>query len=241
MTDPVSEELARRAAEPVPWRGALAVAVALHLVAGAALLVASKSKSKALSLPSVRVRLAPAVTLPGNLPAQGPKSETPSGREAAEKPKPPQGPPPTKAKAAVTTGKAVPRKTLSEAASRQPPSGPPEGSSPSAGETGSGRGVGFAPGAAEGPAFPYHYYLERVLAAIEGEWFKPPAPPGTRCRVRCRISRSGQLAEAGLEEPSGHGAFDRAALRAVYAAAPFPPLPQGFGGSELVLHLEFVQ
>ncbi|MBP1619594.1 MAG: TonB terminal [Acidobacteria bacterium] len=54
-----------------------------------------------------------------------------------------------------------------------------------------------------------------------------------------RIDRGGRLVESGIELPSGVAAFDRAALRAVYAAAPFPPLPQGFGGSTLTLHLDF--
>jgi hypothetical protein len=30
-------------------------------------------------------------------------------------------------------------------------------------------------------------------------------------------------------------------LRAVYAANPLPPLPQGFGGNTLTLHLDFGQ
>ena len=87
--------------------------------------------------------------------------------------------------------------------------------------------------------FPFTYYLNRVLGSIEGNWFKPPVPPDTRCRVRCRIDRSGLLIEAGIEEPSAVAAFDRAALRAVYASAPYPPLPLGFTGASLTLHLEF--
>ena len=90
-------------------------------------------------------------------------------------------------------------------------------------------------------AFPFTYYLNRVLAVIESNWFRPAVPPGSRCTVRCVIDRSGRLVEAGLEQESPSPAFDRAALRAVYAAAPFPPLPQGFGGSRLTLHLEFGQ
>jgi TonB family protein len=57
--------------------------------------------------------------------------------------------------------------------------------------------------------------------------------------VRCRIDRSGRLLEAGIEEESVVAAFDRAALRAIFAAAPFPPLPQGFSGQSLTLHLDF--
>lgn len=243
MTDPVSEELARRAAEPIPWRGALLVALALHLSAFAALLVASRPSTKALSLPAVRVHLAPMPVAPGT-PSPAASQQSPARLQAAP-PAPKPSPKPAKPTqvAAASVGKSVAKEkpsTMPAPEASASVTGAQE--SPRTGQAGeAGGGLGLAGEGVEGPPFPYQYYLERVLAAIEQNWFKPPAPPATRCRVRCRIARSGELKEAGLEEPSGHGAFDRAALRAVYAAAPFPPLPQGFGGSELILHLEFVQ
>jgi TonB family protein len=101
-----------------------------------------------------------------------------------------------------------------------------------------GLALGIGSGGGE-ETFPFTYYLNRVLALIESNWFRPPAPADTHCRVRCVIDRSGRLVEAGLEQESASAAFDRAALRAVYAAAPLPPLPQGFGGTTLTIHLEF--
>ena len=238
MRDPVSEELARRAAEPLSWRWALAVAAALHLLAFGALLLSPKPSRKALTLPSVRVHMAqlPLAAAPSGAPQQAPAPAPPAPKPRPEtKTSPAQNSAPAR-KAAFR--EKTPAKTPPPAAASAGAAAPGEGIGP---RGGTAAGLGLASGASEGPPFPYQYYLERVLAAIEENWFKPEAPPGTRCRVRCRIARSGQLLEAGLEEPSAHGAFDRAALRAVYAAAPFPPLPQGFGGSELVLHLEFVQ
>lgn len=243
MTDPVSEELARRAAEPIPWRGALLVALALHLLALASLLVASRPARRALGLPVVKVHLAPVPVAPG--PTSRAAAETapvkPQAAPAAPKPSARSAKPAHVASASV--GKPFAKEKPSKAQAPEE-SGATGGSqqAPTPGQAaGAGGGLGLAGAGVEGPPFPYQYYLERVLAAIEQNWFRPPAPPGTRCRVRCRIGRSGELKEAGLEEPSGEGAFDRAALRAVYAAAPFPPLPQGFAGSELILHLEFVQ
>lgn len=239
MTDPVSEELARRAAEPLPWRGALVIALTLHVLAFVALVLASRPSRKALSLPAVKVHLAPVVSIPA--PAGAPEG----GRERVEPQ--PRTPPPMPARPAAKPAQATAaaRATVGKKTNQRQAPGETAasgaGEAPSQPTAGAGKGLGLAESLGEGPPFPYQYYLERVLAAIEQNWFKPPAPPATRCRVRCRIGRSGELKEAGLEEPSGVGAFDRAALRAVYAAAPFPPLPQGFGGSELILHLEFVQ
>lgn len=88
-------------------------------------------------------------------------------------------------------------------------------------------------------SFPFAYYINRVLGSIESNWFKPPVPADTRCRIRCRIDRSGRIVEAGIAQASSVPAFDRAALRAVYASAPFPPLPLGFSGAYLTLNLEF--
>ncbi|MFN3413264.1 MAG: TonB family protein, partial [Thermoanaerobaculum sp.] len=208
----------------------------------ATLLLASRPARKALSLPAVKVHLAPMVSAPGPAIAPaggGQKAEPlkPTAKPAAPA-KPAKATPPAKVAAATkaTVGKKAERRPA--AVEGAAASSGTAASPPSAGAAG---GLGLAGSGVEGPPFPYQYYLERVLAAIEQSWFKPPALPGTRCRVRCRIGRSGELKEAGLEEPSGVGAFDRAALRAVYAAAPFPPLPQGFGGSELILHLEFVE
>ncbi len=254
MNDPVSQELARRAAEKLPWRGALLLALALHLAALVTLLVAARPAHKALTLPTVRVHLGPLPSPAGSptaAPATGP---VPAARPTPPPPAKPAGVSATLGKAPAPSRKAVradkkaagpaAAKEKSQASTRDqpaasaPPAGGPTGDTLMAG---SGRGLGVAAAPSDGPPFPYQYYLERLLVAIEQNWFKPQAPAGTRARVLCRIARSGRLLEAGLEETSGHGAFDRAALRAVYAAAPFPPLPQGFGGSELILHLEFVQ
>jgi len=42
-----------------------------------------------------------------------------------------------------------------------------------------------------------------------------------------------------LISPSGVSVYDRAAVRAVYAANPLPPLPPEFAGERLGVHLRF--
>ena len=250
MNDPVSEELERRAHLDLGWGWAATGAAAIHLAAAAVVFLAPAGSRHALTFPRVQVRIASApvsgaalgpktTTAPAPArPAPAPMPVRPKGRKAEEPP--PKHPIPDKR---------APQR--SEAASR---SAPPPVSEPARGESGGPTGApgsgsvavasgGIALGATGGgdEAFPFTYYLNRALALIEGNWFRPPAPVGTVCRLRCVLDRTGRLLDAGLEAESQTPAFDRAALRAVYASAPFPPLPEGFGGSTLTLHLEFGQ
>jgi TonB family protein len=78
-----------------------------------------------------------------------------------------------------------------------------------------------------------------MLALIESRWFKPAVPEGTAARVRFRIHRDGRLDGIELEASSGSPTFDRAALRAMYAANPLPPLPPAYRKQTLTVHLTF--
>lgn len=87
--------------------------------------------------------------------------------------------------------------------------------------------------------FHFTYYVERMLALIESRWYKPVVPIGTRARVGFVILKDGRLEGIRLEESSGMPTFDRAALRAIYAANPLPPLPPAYGKPDLTVHLSF--
>ena len=101
------------------------------------------------------------------------------------------------------------------------------------GETASGGTPGI-------PAdFHFTYYIERMLALIESRWYKPAAPAGTKALVRFTISREGRVSSIELESGSGNSSFDRAALRALYAANPLPPLPPAYAKQSLTVHLTF--
>ncbi len=109
---------------------------------------------------------------------------------------------------------------------------------------GGGRGLsvgGEASGDSTGIPSDFHftYYVERMLALIESRWYKPVVPVGTRVRVGFVILKDGRLEDIRLEESSGVPTFDRAALRAIYAANPLPPLPPAYGKPSLTVHLSF--
>jgi TonB family protein len=55
------------------------------------------------------------------------------------------------------------------------------------------------------------------------------------------ILKGGRLENIRLEESSGIASFDRAALRALYAAYPLPPLPPAYGKPSLTVHLSFAE
>ena len=57
--------------------------------------------------------------------------------------------------------------------------------------------------------------------------------------MRFHIERDGTISDPEIETSSGLPFVDRAALRAVLAASPLPPLPPEYGGSQLGVHLIF--
>lgn len=125
------------------------------------------------------------------------------------------------------------------------PTATPEPPDESAGMASASGALSLGGGAsASGPPalpedFRFTYYVQRMLALIETRWYKPPVPPQTRARVRFTILRSGQVTGIALEESSRVPSFDRAALRALYAANPLPPLPPGYARPSITVHLTF--
>ena len=123
------------------------------------------------------------------------------------------------------------------------PTQPPQPAGHGAGATRGGLSLGGNGDSAGEPGIPsdfqFTYYVDRMLALIESRWYKPPVPLGTSARARFTILRSGQLKGIALEESSGSPTYDRAILRALYAANPLPPLPPAYLKSDLTVHLRF--
>jgi protein TonB len=91
----------------------------------------------------------------------------------------------------------------------------------------------------EGGDFPYTIYIDRMHTLIGQHWLRPQAAPGTTTTVSFVIERDGTIRDVRTETPSGNGTFDRGALRAVLEASPLPPLPFGYSGNYLGVHLTF--
>ncbi len=250
--DRVSELLAERErAQPglLPWVG---VAAMLHLaVAGSVFMISRSASARPTHLPTVSVRIiqpqrapAPRASRPRSKPAPAatpvPRPKPTAAAAATPVPRPtaaPQPPPSEEAMPAPTPRPAPAATSVPE------PEGPP-------GDREGGHGVskGLSLGEGTGSRIPgipsdfqFTYYIERMLALIESRWYKPVAGAGTRAQVRFRILANGRVEDIVLEQASGNPSFDRAALRALYAANPLPPLPPAYGKSDLTVHLSFTE
>jgi len=76
--------------------------------------------------------------------------------------------------------------------------------------------------------FQFPPYLAIVRDKVERNWNPPPGVKGAKVKVVFRVLRSGRVGEAKLQDASGNFYFDQAAMRAILASSPFPPLPEGF-------------
>ena len=121
---------------------------------------------------------------------------------------------------------------------------PPAAASGPPGPAGDPRGRADSPftatvGGVDNPTFTYGYYLDRMLLLIRAKWSRPPLGSGVEATVHFRIQRDGSVEKIELVSSSGYNSFDLAALRALQAAAPLPPLPRSYREGQLGVTLIF--
>lgn len=190
-----------------------------------------------------RVRLVPVAALGSRTaPREQQPDAPPQQQEPVETPEPtpepvtPEvaapAPEPTQNPAPQQESPTSPKKAVS--AGHTPPSTQRAGS-----PTGSRLGTSLAGSDAslDSPDFTYSYYTDRLLAQIDAVWNRPVIGGEIEAVVQFVIRRDGSLADVRLARSSGYNSFDLAAMRAIQAAAPFPPLPAGFKASTLGVNL----
>lgn len=241
--DPVTEILIdRERSRPrlLPW---VILAVFLHAGAAAAtFLVGRQTVSRPAQLPVVAVKLVRPEPARRRPPSRSPAARStpvprPTEPSPIAEPEPSAVPTAPPAESESPSADAMPAADSSATPAPTPPPAPASsgGRGLSVGET-NGGGIPGIP-----TDFHFTYYVERMLALIESRWYKPAAPGDTRARVGFQILRDGRIEAIRLEESSGVPTFDRAALRALYAANPLPPLPPAYGKSSLTVHLSFTE
>jgi colicin import membrane protein len=88
--------------------------------------------------------------------------------------------------------------------------------------------------------FPFAWYLRVIERKIQDSWRRPVGSrEGQEAVAIFEIGRDGQVRRASIEKTSGDPVYDRAALRAITEANPFPPLPDEFKEPPLRVHLGF--
>jgi len=234
----ILEDRRRLESSLAPW---VLAALLLHgAVLGTVVLAARFSPPRVVHMPSVSVEL---VRLPRARRAPG-RAQPPTKRPAPAQPTPAptagSKPRPTVPAKTGTATRSPSQNAMPAIAATPRPARPAPVAAVAEGGLELARG-----GAASPPAIPsdfqFTYYVRQMLALIEGRWYKPPAPAGTRARVRFTIRKDGRVVDIALEEASAVPSFDRAALRALYAANPLPPLPPGYRPASLTVHLAFTE
>jgi TonB family protein len=89
--------------------------------------------------------------------------------------------------------------------------------------------------------FPYAWYLRQVLQKVEERWQTQnrSSEPAQKPRIYVEIRRDGSVAPPRIEQSSGSSFYDRAALRAITEASPFPPLPADWANPSLRVLFNF--
>lgn len=112
--------------------------------------------------------------------------------------------------------------------------------SPMVGQTGSG-GVGFGIGSPFGRRF--GNYAGILREAVARKWNTGDVDPRIRTApaviVTFTIRRDGGVRDVRIQQRSGIPLLDTSAQRAIYDAAPFPPLPAEYEGSEATIEFWF--
>jgi len=86
--------------------------------------------------------------------------------------------------------------------------------------------------------FEYSYYLAILKEKISSNWVRNYIGEG-KVKIYFQIFKDGEIKNAVIEESSGNPGLDKLALRAVLNSSPLPPLPEGYSGDRLGIHLWF--
>jgi protein TonB len=198
---------------------------------------------------AVAVRLLPAGSLRAPAPVQAAEPAPPAAAPKPKIEKPVEEVPKPSKKALLLPAKDDKKKPTPPPVSRPGRTAAPAVSLPSADEEATGvAGSGPAgPGGSAGIGslkldqadFKYPVYIERLVQIISMNWFKPAQTVQANPVVHFQIQRDGTITDPRVVTSSGLAFVDRAALRAVIASSPLPPLPAEYGGPHLGIQVVF--
>ena len=247
MHDAVAEILHERETISRHHPLGIVASILLHIGIAALFLFGSRESRRADAKQIVNVRLAP-IGRPQQPTVRQAPAQAPPVPKPAEEPAPPKVEDVKKEEPKKVDAKPV-EKSLFGKSAKKPADTKPEtkspgsevrapGSAPPSGGALPAIGTAGVTGL-EGGDFPYTIYIDRMINLIGSRWFRPQVSGDMIVQVYFVIERDGTIGDIAVEKESGSSLFDRAALRAVREASPLPPLPFGYGGSYLGVHLTF--
>lgn len=191
---------------------------------------------------AIQVVVVPPALLGAQTPPPPPPPKAPPPKA---EPPPPKAPTPTPPEDVVVlpAEKPVPKKPDPPPPSPPPPAPQPPPTLDPPKREGSAFGSPFGAASSrarvgvEDPDFTYGYYLDRVAGTISSNWVRPPIAGIESGVIYFKIHKDGSVTELAVRETSGSDDFDRAAMRAVEASAPLPPLPVGYKKDWLGINL----
>jgi periplasmic protein TonB len=250
MRDAVADVLAQRAKLDRSAASGLVISILLHGALAASLVYAAMHARAPRPVGLVNIQFAsmPAATEPAARPLQAKPQPPAPATPKIEEPKPRIEPP----KPAVDQKPVTPQKNTvplspfgqsTKKGSERPEAAKPAPAPPAAAPAVPGTTTDVPLGGSgitglEGGDFPYTIYIQSMHRRIGSNWFRQGGT-GTPTVVYFRILRDGTIAEAKVESSSGNATFDRAALSAVRSSSPLNPLPFGYDGTYLGVHLAF--
>ncbi len=248
--DAVGDLLAERRVDRFPLAPAVALAILLHAGVLGGLFASTFSKPMHFAPPrAVAVRLLSAGSLRAPAPVQAQEPAPPAAAPRPKIEKPVEDAAKPSKNAVLLPAKEDKRKPTPPPVSRPGKTAAPAVSLPTAGEESAGSAGADAPGAGGSAGigslkldqadFKYPVYIERLVLIISTNWFKPAQSVQTSPVVHFQIERDGTIIDPRVVTSSGLPYVDRAALRAVMASSPLPPLPAEYGGPHLGIQVVF--
>jgi protein TonB len=226
------------------------LALVLHAAILAGLLASTFARPMRYAAPrAVAVRLLRAGSLRAQEAARAPAPVAPPAAEKPKIEKPPEEAPAPSKKAVLLPAKDEGKKKPTPAAVSRPgpaatpavslPSGEEESPGAAAAAPGAGGSAGIGGFKLDQADFKYPVYIERMVMIISMNWFAPSQSIQKNPVVHFQIERDGSVTDARIVTSSGLAFVDRAALRAVLASSPLPPLPAEYGGPHLGIQVVF--
>jgi TonB family protein len=235
MDDAIGEVLAQRKALDRGAGAGIALSVILHAAITAAAVYAALRTPREQSVPVIDIQFAK-MPAPVAAPAPEPQPAPVAPPTPAPQPQPVVAPPKPEA-VKPPPAKTVPLSPFGKSPKKgaEQPTAPatPQPSAPAIEIPVGGTGA-----VVEGD-FPYSIYIERMKTLIGQHWYRPQAAAGIAATVSFVIDRDGTIREVTPETKSGNMTFDLAAQRAILESSPLPPLPFGYSGTYIRIHLTF--